>query len=99
MSNPKDSFARIALLAKRILIHAYGHATKGTIPDRIIAVHDIHNAVEWLLVAIRDFYVPSETLPSVFEKLFDRSNELLKKLTQEIFSRSKRYYAVSGCSQ
>ncbi|MBI5082866.1 MAG: hypothetical protein HZB17_16410, partial [Chloroflexi bacterium] len=54
MSNPKDSFARIALLAKRILIHAYGHATKGTIPDRIIAIHDIHNAVEWLLVAIHD---------------------------------------------
>ncbi|MEK7440293.1 MAG: hypothetical protein AAB571_12960 [Chloroflexota bacterium] len=89
MSNPKDSFARIALLAKRILIHAYGHATKGTIPDRIIAVHDIHNAVEWLLVAIRDFYVPSETLPSVFEKLFDRSNELLKAHTGNLLPLKK----------
>ncbi|MBI4739157.1 hypothetical protein HY772_06395 [Candidatus Woesearchaeota archaeon] len=81
MLNPKDSFARIALLAKRILMHAYGHATKGTIPDRIIAIHDIHNAVEWLLVAIHDFYAPQITLPIGFKDLFDHANDLVKSHT------------------
>lgn len=81
MSNPKDSFARISLLAKRILIHAYGHSTKGTIPDRIIAIHDIHNAVEWLLVAIHDFYAPQITLPIGFKDLFDHANDLVKSHT------------------
>lgn len=84
-----DAFARTVLLSKRILLHALGHSLRGTIPDRIIAIHDIHNAVEWLLVAIHDFYAPQKSLPQGFDNLFKQANELVKATTGNSLSLKK----------
>ncbi len=75
---PEDSFRRTLLLAKRLLQHAVGHALRGTIPDRMIAIHDTHSAVEWLLVAVHDWLKPGTTLPDKFEALFKATSDALQ---------------------
>ena len=52
-----DSATKTRLVyAKRLLIHGINHANEGTALSRMIAVHNLDNAIEWLLGCIETYY-------------------------------------------
>lgn len=76
-----DQFKRMAVHAKHLLMHGCTHATSMQPVQRMIAVHDIHNAVEWLLGGLWQYYYSaSEEKPWTMMTLFDRISKD-KKLT------------------
>jgi hypothetical protein len=62
---------QMAVYAKRLFNHGRSHSTSPSPVERMIAIHDMHNAVEWLVNGIFAYYYPGREKPFVFRKIFE----------------------------
>jgi hypothetical protein len=61
---------QMAVYAKRMFNHGRSHSTSPSPVERMIAIHDMHNAVEWLLSGIFAYYYPGQEKPFGFKNIF-----------------------------
>jgi len=74
---------RTAVYAKYMLTHGSAHASSPEPVHRIIAVHDMHNAIEWLLSALWTYYYGAGNIPygfkAVYKDVADKQPLILKR--------------------
>lgn len=75
-----NSLKRIALHAKHLFVHACTHAQAEEPVQRMIAVHDMHNAVEWLLDGLWSYYRGIGGKPRSMMEMFDTISREHQKL-------------------
>ncbi len=75
-----DQFQRVAVHAKHLFMHACSHAISAQPVQRIIALHDMHNSVEWLLGGLWHYYYESEEKPWTMMRMLDQISKEKQKL-------------------
>ena len=68
--NDLERMTRIAVQAKHLFVHACSHSAGKDPVQRMIAIHDMHNAVEWILDGLWQYYLEEEK-PYSTMKLFE----------------------------
>ena len=75
-----ENVKQIAVRAKHLFVHACSHAAGQSDIERIIALHDMHNALEWILSGLWGYYFGAQDKPWGFMKLFDRISDQKQRL-------------------
>lgn len=74
--NKLETLKKTAVYAKYLFMHGCSHASAHDPIHRMIALHDMHNAVEWLLGGLWTYYYEDQDKPWTFRELF---NQISKK--------------------